>query len=237
MLISKEGLNMRSVQDNFLGILKEKVDIFGFIDANDYIQISKENKFWIDIESLLDNPRTIIVVGMRTIDDVLKLPGKNVAWHNITMNVQLNQVIYELARELNKSGARSFPHFNINQNYTPTTWQDIAKEVMPLKVIAKIAGMGSIGRNNLFIHPEFRTGIRLAAITTSAAFDIQKHTEIQDLCTNCGKCIKNCPSNAITLKGYNPSRCWEHISESQRKWGYAGCANCMTSCIKSKNGN
>ncbi|NPV44340.1 MAG: epoxyqueuosine reductase [Firmicutes bacterium] len=227
---------MNRVQREFTELLNSNVDFFGFVNVRDYCSAARNEENWIDPFDLIAEPKTIVVIGVKTVDELLKRPGKNVAWHNITINIRLNQVLYDLSRFLNKKGFQVFPHFTINQNYTPPKWQDIARDVMPSKIIAKIAGIGSIGRNNLFIHKEFGAGVRLTALTTSAEFN-WVHKVYENLCNSCGLCINMCPAGALTEKGYDPERCWQFLYKLQKTWGYAGCGNCMLACRRNRKNN
>lgn len=68
--------------------------------------------------------------------------------------------------------------------------------------LAKKAGLGNIGRHGLLITPESGPRQRISAIFVSAE-DIaetssNEHEWISDFCANCGKCLRKCPSRAIT---------------------------------------
>jgi epoxyqueuosine reductase QueG len=75
------------------------------------------------------------------------------------------------------------------------------------KMVAIRAGMGWIGRNNLLVHPEYGSKIRLATILTDMPLEADRTLE-QD-CGECRKCIDVCPVKAI--------------SDSHTDWNKAAC--------------
>ena len=67
--------------------------------------------------------------------------------------------------------------------------------------LAQNAGLGYKGTHGMLITPEFGPRQRLSAIFTSIqnlpVNNDNEHSWIPDFCAKCGKCIKNCPGNAI----------------------------------------
>ena len=97
--------------------------------------------------------------------------------------------------------------------------------------LAQNAGLGYKGMHGMLITPEFGPRQRLSTIFTSIqnlpVNNDNKHSWIPDFCAKCGKCIKNCPGNAI-------------IQEKSPESGKArtkiikdlcsGCTICMREC-------
>lgn len=84
---------------------------------------------------------------------------------------------------------------------------------IPLKTAAVICGLGSQGKNTLLISPEFGPRIRLIAVLTDAILDIDSPFE-DDLCGDCDKCIKVCPTKALEPYRLNITHCMVYSSES-----------------------
>ncbi len=67
------------------------------------------------------------------------------------------------------------------------------------------AGLGYTGRHGMLITPEFGPRQRISAIFTSIQnlpfSSVNEHGWIHYFCAKCGKCIKNCPGNAIIEEG------------------------------------
>ena len=97
--------------------------------------------------------------------------------------------------------------------------------------LAQNAGLGYKGMHGMLITPEFGPRQRLSTIFTSIqnlpVNNDNEHSWIPDFCAKCGKCIKNCPGNAI-------------IQEKSPESGKArtkiikdlcsGCTICMREC-------
>ena len=65
---------------------------------------------------------------------------------------------------------------------------------------AVAAGLGSLGRNNLVIHPKFGARVNFSSIITD--LELQPSPKPQnDVCLHCGICVKNCPVHALDEEG------------------------------------
>lgn len=82
---------------------------------------------------------------------------------------------------------------------------------LSFKHVAVSCGMGEIGRNNLLLTPEFGPHQRLCAIITEAPLEPDSKKEFS-LCKECNKCVKACPSGALTPDGYNVDPCFVYWS-------------------------
>ncbi|MDH4212751.1 MAG: 4Fe-4S binding protein [Candidatus Thorarchaeota archaeon] len=83
---------------------------------------------------------------------------------------------------------------------------------IPLKTAAVKCGVGSQGKNTLLISPVFGPRIKLIAILTDAILDIDSPFE-RDLCGDCDKCVKVCPTNAIEPYRLNITHCMVYSAE------------------------
>ena len=71
------------------------------------------------------------------------------------------------------------------------------------KEAARKAGLGGIGKNSLFIHKDYGTRVRLGTLFTDCV--LQGDGELKEnLCYGCDKCVKACPSGAISGKEFYP---------------------------------
>ena len=109
------------------------------------------------------------------------------------------------------------------------------------KHVAAAAGLGVFGLNNLLITPQYGNRLRLGTIVTEAALTPDTPME-ESPCNNCGKCIKNCPANALEggkdlndpQQGWriNKEKCYHYIFI---RLGGRRCGMCIASCPISKD--
>lgn len=96
--------------------------------------------------------------------------------------------------------------------------------------LAQYAGLGYRGRHGMLITPEFGPRQRLSAIFTSIQNlpinGFNEHSWISDFCKKCGKCIKNCPENAIIEESLENGE----IKTIIMKDFCHGCTICMRDC-------
>jgi epoxyqueuosine reductase len=108
--------------------------------------------------------------------------------------------------------------------------------------LAQKAGIGYVGKHGLLITPKFGPRVRLAAVYTSIKnlpdSKENNHSWIEQYCKICGRCIKECPPQAIlqeTLVHDSGLRtdiiqrsCFEYFVE------FYGCSVCIKVCPFSK---
>jgi epoxyqueuosine reductase len=88
---------------------------------------------------------------------------------------------------------------------------------MSFKHAAQLAGLGKIGRNTLFIHPDKEIGntLRFGGALTTLALPAGKKTEFKTICPpTCSLCIDACPVNALSPKGIDKTRCMSKCIKS-----------------------
>ena len=100
------------------------------------------------------------------------------------------------------------------------------------KMIALRAGLGWIGRNNLLVHPQYGSRIRIATILTDMPLKTDKPLE-QD-CGACKKCIDVCPVKAIkdSHKDWNKEACLTKLKyfAKNHNVGQNICGLCVRAC-------
>ena len=143
--------------------------------------------------------------------------------HNQTVDIDLTQTGYRIARYLTNNGYQSI---NVGQDLTDYRYISSA---FSFKYAAVQAGLGTIGENGLLISRVYGARLRLTAIITEAPLEANELTT--DLpCENCNVCIKICPSGAIQEpeKGqqtnHNRFICCSFYTANE------GCGLCMSRC-------
>lgn len=104
---------------------------------------------------------------------------------------------------------------------------------------AALAGLGWIGKNTLFIHPQLGSYLFLAVVFTDQNFN-QPIKLQKDYCGNCDRCMKICPTQAIVAShDLDARKCVSYLTlEKRGEWkqpvnteGFlAGCDLCQEVC-------
>ena len=100
------------------------------------------------------------------------------------------------------------------------------------KMIALRAGTGWIGRNNLLVHPEYGSRIRIATVLTD--IPLKTDTPYEGGCGECRKCISVCPVSAIgdTHEEWDRIACLEKLKYFSKTYniGQYICGLCVKVC-------
>lgn len=72
--------------------------------------------------------------------------------------------------------------------------------IVSLRHAAVAAGLGVMGRHNLFMHPEMGTRVGIFALLSDLELPIDQPYS-QDLCINCDICVQKCPARALDEPG------------------------------------
>jgi len=77
------------------------------------------------------------------------------------------------------------------------------------KNMARLAGMGSFGKNTLLLHPEAGPYLRIDGIVTDATLEYDQPDET-DLCGDCKRCLQACPTGALQPYRIDAEKCLVH---------------------------
>lgn len=105
--------------------------------------------------------------------------------------------------------------------------------------LAWLAGLGFLGKNRMLIHPELGPELFLGElfVDIELAFD----EPIKQSCEKCNKCIRACPTGALTEQGLNANKCISYLTiEHQGEFDdpsllceqgvLFGCDRCVLAC-------
>jgi ferredoxin len=150
----------------------------------------------------------------------------------------LGLVVNDIARWLRKKGVRSHSNHPLGG-------------IINTPSLAGKAGMGWIGRNGMLITPEYGPRQRIAPVFIEHKYfeftDNRDHDWIEEYCTMCERCRKECPGEAIYPKSVvrfdnvlgidtmrtciDRDKCFPFFSET------IGCSICVKVCPFSKAGD
>lgn len=197
------------------------IDLIGFVHPKEYERFKKENR----PEAYLENVQTVIVIGIHVYDILLdawsqdQATGKSFHYLDSILESRAYRIKDFLFQKIYNS---------IILPYSPGLF---------LKDSATLAGLGPIGKNNLFISKQFGPQVRLRAIATEAPLKTGIPTKKNKYCNGCDLCIVNCPAKALTPDGYNKKACLSYnianlrmLSEYTSIW----CNICIETCPYSK---
>ncbi len=191
-----------------------------------------DNLFCENIENL----KYGISIAVRVLDEVLNTiedhPTRLYLHHYKNLNYYLDRVALKISFKIEEMGFRALP---IPASQI-VNWET-QKAHLSHKMIAKKAGLGWIGKNNLIVHPERGSKIRLATILTN--MELKTDTPIERKCTICRKCVEICPANALgeSPQDYNMEKCLEKLREFAKKYGFGSqhiCGLCVKVCNAEK---
>ena len=111
--------------------------------------------------------------------------------------------------------------------------------VFPHKTAATLAGLGTIGKNALFMHETFGPAVRLGTVLTT--MPAEKNNIHPSICGDCTLCRDHCPAMAIEGVNWEPGlerkslidvrACSNHMKEAYQHIGRGVvCGLCITCC-------
>ena len=104
------------------------------------------------------------------------------------------------------------------------------KGILSMRHAAKFAGLGSLGKNTLLVHPAFGNMVNIGAILTN--LNLQSDPLCEELCLpNCRLCIESCPQQALGNDMVDQSRCRPYTSvTNERGFSLFNCNRCRLVC-------
>ena len=133
---------------------------------------------------------------------------------NDMLNQELSWMGYKIAKFLRRQGWKAL--------YLPIAKQDARFRTAPFYHMPAmyLAGLGTLGLNCSILTPEFGPRVKVTSIITDCPLPAGSPL-VDDLCTECGLCVDNCPIGAIDGEGWkNPYACAS----------YGCCATCIAIC-------
>jgi epoxyqueuosine reductase len=159
-----------------------------------------------DLTGLIDKKfseyRFGISIGKRLDDNIIDAidNGPTIEYYNHynRINKELAKITEKIKKELQKIGIGSIaiaPTVSIDskefEKYLPTLTADISH-----KMVATRAGLGWIGKTDLFISKKFGPRLRLVSLLMNQKPDKDSSPVEESRCGNCNVCVEKCPAQA-----------------------------------------
>ena len=155
--------------------------------------------------------------------------------HYRTVNAHIDACLLKIGLFIDKHGYRYIP---IGASQSIEGYQGLFQH----KTAARLAGLGYIGKNAMFISDRFGIGVRLGTLITDAPLETA-HELSANSCGNCNICTSVCPAMAISGENFNSENphaqlldrhiCSSYMKDKFQRIGRGSvCGICMHGCPK-----
>ena len=163
----------------------------------------------------------------RVLEDVVTGPTKLYFFHYQRVNVLLDELALKVTNSIQSRGWEALP--------IPASqiidWEKQTAHVSH-KHVARKAGIGWIGRNNLLVTPQF--GSRQRLITVLTDMPLRVDAPLDWGCRECRACVSSCPSESIKEKpeDFDHIGCYHQIKVLIKAAGISQniCGLCVKAC-------
>jgi epoxyqueuosine reductase QueG len=149
---------------------------------------------------VMPSASSVVIFAQRMLVGSIESPSEMiVTFQSIALYEDLYRIAYRVGRYLEQNGYRAA----IVPPYSPVEMNLETKGFLgevSLRHVAKAAGLGTLGKNNLLITKELGPRIRLCAVVTTVQLEPDKPTK-EDFCSGCESCISSCPVDALSEPG------------------------------------
>ena len=175
--------------------------------------------------------KTAISFGYRlsdvVVDGIVDHPTRTYQYHYRQVNLLLDHIGLLMASRLQALGRRVFP-VPSSQIVDWTAYRGHISH----KAVARMAGLGWIGRSNLLVNPVHGARVRYATVLTDLVLPYDK--PIDGDCEGCRRCVVACPGQAIgdEVGDFDLQQCVRTIDEARRaeNIGSKICGICVRVC-------
>jgi epoxyqueuosine reductase QueG len=104
--------------------------------------------------------------------------------------------------------------------------KELKSAVLPHKTIARLSGIGWIGKHDLIVTPEFGSAICMCTVLTDAPFACSNEI-LASRCGECNNCIKACKVDALKGNSWDPDFSIDQIIDV---FSCIPCFQCVVHC-------
>ena len=179
----------------------------------------------------------VVRLSESIVDEISDEPTHTYFNHYRSVNAFIDSLLLKAGLYLQKNGYK-YITVAASQSINKDGWN--YKGRYSHKKVATLSGLGAIGKSSMFLHKDYGAKVRLGTVVTNCEFDVSGVVPL-DLCSGCDRCVKACPSDAITgnmwHEGcdreymFNPEKCSNYMKNHFKHIGRgAVCGICMKVC-------
>lgn len=180
-----------------------------------------------------------VIYPPEIIRGIAELPTQQYCdWYD-SLNEKLDQIVTRGAEMLRAAGYKAIAQTRGQVG----NGEEGNRTTLPHKTVARLAGIGWIGKNALLINETYGSAIRLSSILTDAPLTPDIPADFPR-CGSCSACIDACPAGALSGKAWEPGidrdklvdpvRC-RKVARARARRGFGGiditiCGKCIEIC-------
>lgn len=180
---------------------------------------------------IYDQCKTVIVFAKRLPRGLAVVSPRIVYNKAKDVNIELlDQIAYNASLQLEDLGCIAIP---VPADSPYDYWNAEKLEgrgIISMRHAAKLAGIGTLGKNTLLLNETFGNMIGIGAVLTN--LDLESDPFSKEICIdNCRLCLDNCPSKALDGDTVIQNLCREYTYEdNERGFGVCKCNKCRLIC-------
>lgn len=110
-----------------------------------------------------------------------------------------------LAAYIHQKGYRAYSQSEENNMKSGNYDEKTRSSILPHKTIARLAGLGFIGKNNLLVTKDYGCAFSMCTVLTDALISTESYPIVFSKCGECDICKRVCPAKAIYGKEWTLS--------------------------------
>lgn len=188
-------------------------------------------------ESMKSAVSIVVRLSDAVIDEITDAPTHTYFHHYRTVNAFIDKTLLEIGMFLQSKGYRYIP-VAASQSINSGGWNYAGR--ISHKKIACLSGLGTVGRNSLFLHRDFGARVRLGTLLCDCDFECENAVPVSP-CNGCRLCVEACPAKAIrggqwhcgTERDeiFDPAACSEYMKKQFQHIGRGSvCGICIKVC-------
>jgi len=113
------------------------------------------------------------------------------------MEKETDEIADRLAEYLRGKGHKAYSQSEESHDQYGNIDDDTLTSILPHKTIARLAGIGYVGKNCLIVSKEFGCAFSMCTVLTDAPVEPESHSIVSSGCGDCEVCKDVCPADAI----------------------------------------